>query len=73
MKFYSRYGKRCRYKFGDIVTILNEVSYNEYIVINANWIGNSNGFWEIELEHTKTHQRIKRLRPMLKKVGEINE
>ncbi|KKK65476.1 hypothetical protein LCGC14_2973760, partial [marine sediment metagenome] len=49
-KFYSRFGKACRYKFLDKVMIKNRTDNNVYYVINAKWIGNSTGFWEVFLE-----------------------
>ena len=74
MKFYSRFGKKCRYKFGDIVVIKNQEPQRKYYIINATWIGNSNGFWEIEFQDIVTYQKQTRLRPKgLKKVAEINE
>lgn len=70
MKFTNRFGKDCRYKFGDLVIYQD----NEYIVHNAIWIGNSNGFWEIYLLNQCTQNIISIFRlSNLRKVGSIYE
>lgn len=69
-KFYNRYSKCCRYKYGDIVTVLTDITPQQYIVINATWSGNSNGFWYIEVEQSNGF-RMTLKRPKLKKIRNI--
>lgn len=72
MTFVNRFGKNCRYKFGD--KIIDQCDYPNqpvYTVINAEWIGNSNGFWEIFLEDGQGNKYSKFGSNQLKKVGSI--
>ena len=72
--FYNSKGRKCKYKFGDKVKNIEDINDNEtYIVINAIWVGNTGGFWEVELE-TQDGTRIKIFRTsQFRKIGGIYE
>lgn len=72
MKFTNRFGKDCRYKFGDKIVDEKYFPLNEiYIVHDAKWVGATNGFWDLTLQDSegKKHSRLKM--DGLKKVGSI--
>lgn len=73
IKFTNRYGKSCRYKFGDKVIDKTDPEKSIYVVLNARWVGSkSHGFWDLVLKDSDENEFTRFLSGTgFKKVGSI--